>query len=237
MATTSTKIKNFEEFISRITATTNNKGIKDADVVLFRGQQNAEWNLLPKIARSKIKATFIEEEKSILEEFKRIGRAYINPVISQNSWDLLALAQHHGLPTRLLDWTTNPLVALWFAFYLESSTIQDRAIWVLILDKNELADTTQSTPFDQRKTVAFKPNHITNRITAQNGWFTTHKFVTKNNKFIKLDTNITYTKKILKMEIPNAERENILRVLDMMGINYFSIFPDLDGLAKYLEWK
>jgi hypothetical protein len=232
-----TNVTDVKDYVSRIIETVNSFTKDDTDIILFRGQKNSEWGLLPKIARSDIKSSFIDDEKKLVDEFKRIGRPYIHSNISQNEWDLIALAQHHGLPTRLLDWTTNPLVALWFAFQFEDNLITNRAIWVLILDNDELADTTKGSPFNQSKTVAFKPNHITNRITVQNGWFTTHKFITSSNKFIRLDKNKNFKSRLIKMEISNEQRDQTLKVLDVMGINYFSIFPDLDGLAKYLEWK
>jgi len=190
-----------------------------------------------KLREKKITSKFLKEEKEKLDEFKRLGRPYIHNTILSNQWDLIALAQHYGLSTRLLDWTTNPLVALWFAFNIDDLTISNRAVWLLRLEKDEIADTTIGTPFDQTKTKAFKPNHITARITSQSGWFTTHKFMMKSSKFIKLNNNRAYNSKIFEFKILNSERNNILKGLDILGINHFSLFSDLDGLAKYLDSK
>lgn len=226
---------NLEEYIRVLTSVVLRSNITKSDTLIYRGQKDATWNLLPKIARQNITSSILEDEIEKLEEFKRIGRPYIENTLLKSSWDIIALAQHYGLTTRLLDWTTNPLVALWFAFAQEDSKIKTRSVWLLFLNKTDIADISKGTPFNQSKTKAFKPSHITNRITAQSGWFTTHKFISKTSKFIKLNTNKSYLDRIVKFEIPNSERGNILKGLEILGINHFSLFPDLDGLSKYLD--
>jgi hypothetical protein len=90
----------------------NRKSI--TDYTLFRGQEQ-DWELIPKIGRVGFRNIGDENaEQKMLDDFKRLSMPHLLRV-PKNDWDWLALAQHHGMATRLLDWTTNPLVALWFA--------------------------------------------------------------------------------------------------------------------------
>jgi hypothetical protein len=218
------------------------KGYEKTETILllFRGQKDAKWDLMPKIAREEyniIGDDFIKKEEQILSEFKRLARPYVNNDIFSNPWDFLALAQHHGLPTRLLDWTLNPLVALYFAFWEQDNSIKNRALWLMEINPDELADCENFSPFNTNKTVAFKPNHITQRLISQNGWFTTHKFILKDKRFAKLNNLSSFKRTIIKVQFTNDMREEVLTRLDSLGINEFTLFPGLDGLSKYLEWK
>src|SRR5262245_43914216 len=84
---------------------------KYQDGWIFRGHSSAEWKLRPKVGRS---PNCVAQERSLFESWKLRAVEYL--ALRPNSdWEWLAIAQHHGLATRLLDWTTNPLNALWFA--------------------------------------------------------------------------------------------------------------------------
>lgn len=232
--------ESFNEFLTELLDVTKNNSKNDPLLVLYRGQRDSKWHLLPKIARSDygfIGENFLLKEREILDEFKRLSLPYINSDIFSNDWDLLSIAQHHGLPTRLLDWTTNPLVALYFAFKDKDDEIKERAVWTLVIENNELADCKKTQPFEHSKTLAFKPNSVTQRLISQNGWFTCHAFQKKSNSFVKLDINKKYKEKLFKIRIKNEIREEVLTKLDTFGINEYTLFPGLDGLSKYLEWK
>jgi hypothetical protein len=84
----------------------------DQSDVLFRGQ-SADWPLLPSIARERLTDDPLVAERSMLEEFQRHSLPYLRSA-PETVWDWMALAQHHGLPTRLIDWSLNPFASLWF---------------------------------------------------------------------------------------------------------------------------
>src|SRR5437879_1555658 len=81
--------------------------------LLFRGQP-CDRPLLPKLGRCKVRGNLQRIEQLLLEEFERTSLP-LREFEPEDKWDLLALAQHYGLPTRLLDWTYSALAALWFA--------------------------------------------------------------------------------------------------------------------------
>lgn len=108
-------------------------------------------------------------EKKMLRLFKNYATPFL-PRHDLSHWELLAIAQHHGLPTRLLDWSRNPLVAAYFA--VERELDDDSAIYVL--KGKKFINIEGQDPFRIKAVSKFIPSHITPRITAQSGLFTVH---------------------------------------------------------------
>jgi FRG domain len=89
---------------------------------LFRGHGDAAFDLIPAIGRQPSAAAYrLADEKILLEDFVHEAKRYLEADgFTELEW--LAVAQHHGLPTRLLDWSANPMVAAWFATEDESNS-------------------------------------------------------------------------------------------------------------------
>lgn len=237
MATTTTisykidEINSFTEYLEFI------EELANFDLLIFRGQ-NCDKPLLPKIARLSDDVSEVREfENKIFVEFKRKCLPYLKSPIN-NDWDLLAIAQHFSLPTRLLDWTENPLTALWFACQNDVLQNQNGVVWMFDVPEEDVVGVeNKQSPFEGKRTKVFKPNHITERITSQAGWFTVHKLIDQNKKFVPLESNKNYSKKLSKFIIPSKLFAECRVKLNKMGINHWTVFPDLEGLCKHIEWS
>lgn len=206
---------------------------------VFRGQREA-WPLLPKIARLQVAAPtesspdeVKHREWLMLDQFKHESLPMV-PLIPETDWDWLSVAQHHGLPTRLLDWTKNPLAALWFAVREAPLTRgKDGVVWVFRHSEEDVIRNPQSaeSPFDGERTMIFEPRHITARISAQAGVFTVHK-LTASGVFVPLERNKRYHECLSRVPIAASEFGAIRQRLDRLGIHAASLFPGLDGLSE-----
>jgi FRG domain len=208
--------------------------------LLFRGQ-TVDRPLLPKLSRLKLNGEIKHIEQLILKEFQR-GLLPLSEFQPSNNWDLLALAQHHGLPTRLLDWTYSALVALWFT--VKSSPeknrqgkLEDGVVWILKTEVDDFRnDTDKIDPLSNRITKIFRSTVISRRISAQSGVFTVHK-INEEGKIVKFEIHKQFKNKLTKVTIPFGAFASIRKQLHILGVNYASIFPDIDGYCKHLEWR
>lgn len=236
---TTIHIENINDFIKVVENLKYNSESQGNNAeLLFRGQ-NKDKPLLPKLARLRLKGSIGNIEKLMLAEFER-GVIPLSEFKPENDWDLLALAQHHGLPTRLLDWTYSSLVALWFAIS-ESPQKNDKGkyengvVWILNAEVSDFrTDTEKYGPLSNRITKIFRPKVVSRRISVQAGAFTVHK-INEGGKIIKFETHKRYGNKLTKIIIPNTQFPSLRKSLNILGINNQTVFPDLDGFCKHLE--
>lgn len=192
-------------------------------VDIFRGVSDAEFELIPKLGRPEMKfrASIPIVEREMLRLFKDHASPYL-PNRNLSDWELLAIAQHHGIPTRLLDWSRNPLVAAYFAVEYEF----DKNSAIYVLKGTKFLDTEKIKPFKVKIVSKFIPPHITPRITTQSGLFTIHPNPTEPLSSTVVD----------KLIIKNSFRRELKKVLYRYGIHRASLFPGMDGIASYIQW-
>lgn len=205
---------------------------------LFRGQRE-DWELIPRVGRLSLVTgnTLLEHEADMFSAFQKEALTFM-PSAPSNPWDWLALAQHHRLPTRLLDWTRNPLAARWFAVSEPAKDVtRTGCVWMFQpKTKDVVGDTGEESPFEGQRTKVFFPRHISARIRAQDGAFTVHKCIA-GNKFIPLQNMPAYRPLLTRIAVPATDFANMRYELERCGVHDGSLFPDLDGLTRKLEWK
>lgn len=206
-----------------------------SNTVLFRGQAN-DWPLLPKLARLNVKdGNVLATERSMLESFKSRSLPFLDSK-PESDWEWLSIAQHYGMPTRLLDWTTNPLAALWFAVEQPGLEGENGVVWAFPPKSEDfVSDPTNTNPVEIKGTRVFQPKHVTRRIVAQHGWFTAHPFMKDRLRFVPMNINRRYKDRLTKLIIPPTSFAPLRLGLDRCGINASTLFSDLAGVCKDLE--
>jgi len=214
------------------------QGVKNrtyTDVLIFRGQRK-NWELLPSISRNGKPSEILDNERKSLNDFKREGKHCLH-LVPNNDWDWLVVAQHHGLPTRLLDWTYDPLIALWFA--LEKHHEDDSApeVWALKPLKEDVIENLEySQPFLGTRTKIFDTKFTVPRVRAQKACFALFKHNDKFPKgFIPLERNKNLRKRVERIRIAKFAAEMILKEISEMGFMKAIMYPDIDRVASIIK--
>lgn len=202
----------------------------DPQHAIYRGVSKVDYKLVTTLGRVDLKDndTFRKVESRALRIFKERSIPFLTtkPV---NDWKWLALAQHHGLPTRLLDWSRNPLVALYFSVISDNNN-EASAIYVYNKKKQVIVDIDKyPTPLKLKsiEPLRYIPSHVTPRIIAQNGLFTFHS----------REPEIPFESEFIdKIIIPANRRKRLKQELYRYGLHEASMFPGLDGIAEHIKW-
>lgn len=244
-------VSRFGEYIQAIEKFRAGKSTPDSEL-WYRGHGSENYLLEPFIHRGKTaadKAAIEKMEQAVYEEFVR--RSPLFDGYKRDPWDLLFLMQHYRAPTRLLDWTASPLVALFFAL-MSGGSEENSVVWcfdpsawngVILSDIKEPPHifTTeeglvkQYHPTFSEKSSRNEPLAIQGimnnpRINAQKGRFVI--FGSEPKPLEQYANQYKIKQKIItKIEINKTEKEKILSDLESYGITYSTIFPDLEGLA------
>lgn len=187
---------------------------------IYRGVSSLSYELRPSVGRIEVgkKVALMDYEQALLQEFQRRAVSQVErPPRSLLDW--LFLAQHYRLPTRLLDWTTNPLVALYFA--CQSNPKEDGAVYTYVQNR-WLTDWPDSyDPWDNEVLVAIRPPHHDLRYSNQASVFTLHPEPEKSIEPVGL----------ARINIPHYAKGGMLWQLGKIGATPSFIFPGLEGVA------
>lgn len=237
----SINVDSFPKFLAEIESIS-----KTNDRLWFRGVSNKTHKLAPSIYRNDFSP---ELEESFQTKFKSRALPFLKNRPVENYWEWLFIMQHHGVPTRLLDWSSSALVALGFAIMFKSKSEEDAAVWCLNPLKLNEATRVILSPLDKIPDISTNTNAqasykfdaaaraeyplaITGplnneRIAAQKGTFTLFPNSDKFNLEDKPEAHKFLTLLIIKKETI----EILKNQLYYLGMTESSIYPDLNNLA------
>jgi hypothetical protein len=221
----------------------------------FRGLSDASYRLETTLMR--LGGPYARLEQHLLRNFRKY--AHRDVVARDSHWHWLSVAQHHGLPTRLLDWTHSPLVAMHFATANTDKFDIDGAVWRVDYEQThrllpaeirkqleheggntfttELLNraVTSLDRLDQMSSepflLFFEPPSMDDRMVNQFALFSV-----MSNASLGLDVWIEEHPKVcLKIVIPAELKWEIRDKLDQCNVTERVLFPGLDGLSRWLH--
>jgi hypothetical protein len=221
----------------------------DEQPLWFRGHLNARWKLTPKIYRPEYLGA---DESEIRNEFQSRALQVIQGRMPADKWEWYFLMQHYGVPTRLLDWTENALIALYFAVENHPGNC-DAGVWALdpawlnkglrkSVEGAMLHDWHEAQPYLRDLEVAYEgkkvtvglpaaiePPHVDRRLAAQSSRFVI--FGTTKD-MMRTKSVRQRNRKIGMVTIPQPLIKGLQEDLINVGITSASVFPDITGLCQ-----
>lgn len=209
------------------------------EAMMFRGQA-VNWPLLPSLGRLKCHDLVHENwqvlQMDMMERFAKYARPKIIP-LPDSEEDWLVHAQHYGVPTRLLDWSTNPLKALFWAVEDHAHVHHDGELW-MFEPYTWMDDPLAPTHLCNKQLVTFFPKHLNDRVVAQEACFVSFPLLSTTKPMQPMNNRRSYRGKIGFLEvikIPAAAKPGLLRELSVLGVTHRSLYPDLFGIAQHIK--
>jgi hypothetical protein len=234
------RVQTIGEFVTALRDTSNG-------LVWYRGQARSNWSLLPSLARQ---PHGTHSELITIKRFKQNAAPFLTHR-PYDEWEWVFLMQHHRAPTRLLDWSESPLVAMFFALWDDHHEDSDAAVWCL--DPIALNRHAGHRRRHDRDILAFSidremddylPDKVNERVAPHHpvaaiGPRNSVRMVAQAGTFTVIHADATPIEEvgedknhIWKLVVP-AESKALLRSeLTLLGITEHSLFPDLDRVAE-----
>ena len=260
--------KSWLKFLTDVEATKEDIGFRENEECFYRGHTQTNFNLQPGLYRGAnifqkdIPFSIWNKECDLFYEFRAKAKELHNQDLCD--WDILFFMQHHGVKTRLLDWTESLAVAIYFSLLNYDPAKSNPCIWIMNPYKlnekyhgsRDLFDPLllkyydnyeeegesygelilYSEPynvFQWDEPIGLYPVRRADRLTTQSGYFTVH-----GNDSRPIEYIVPASKNICKkVELPKNAIDGAFAFLEHAGINQFTLFPDMDGLSKYLNYK
>jgi len=244
-------IKSVEEYVNYIRYL---RRAWKTSTLWFRGVSQSKYHLVPTVYRSR---ELRGCGPALALEFTRQAKGLSRPEgESFSRWEWYYVMQHHGLPTRLLDWTEGSFIGLYFAIR-HIISVKWPSVWVLDpcwLNKEATGDDKiyhsdplspkahldTIAPYLEEKPragslpVAIRPPCVSPRIRAQQGCFTVHGEVRDGFTIV---FRRSVSPRIVQLRFDHRVVRRLHEDLQSTGVSESLLFPDLDGLARHLTWK
>jgi hypothetical protein len=229
----------------------------EPETLWFRGHRNSSWKLMPMLYRDEYKDA---DESEIRQEFESRALQLIQGRVPAGKWEWYFLMQHYGAPTRLLDWTDNPLLGLYFAL-ADHPEDCDAAVWTLdpywlnrklrrgiegamLPDWKEansylknLEDAFEGAKVTARLPAAIDPPHVDRRLAAQSSRFVIFGADRDLMRIKAIKSERPRARHLQMLTIPREVVPLIQKELYNCGITHSFVFPDLEGLCREIRRK
>jgi len=236
--------ESYTDLLTLIKDSKNKISSPNDEEIWFRGQADAKYSLLPSLFRTEKGR---EVEKAMFFKYRQLSRKLPTVYNETSAWDDLFYMQHYSIPTRLLDWSENLGIALFFATYgckaetdvglyllnphklnkkssLQGIPIIPDDVMGLEYMENYLNNTSITPHFP----IAIKPYFTNDRLNAQRGMFTIH-----GNNLENIENSCSEA--VVKIIIKHKAIEEIKDNLHIFGINESTVFPDMQGVAYHVR--
>jgi hypothetical protein len=213
------------------------------EALVYRGQSDNKLRLrttFHRRGRNDLERYLLQDIPVLRREINAVSNFYYRENDNEHLAGFLSLAQHHGYPTPLLDWTSSPYVAAFFAFadlHVERLAEADAAR-IFVFNRKDWSQPAAGYVFEPTPTISFNlfPAHNNPRLMPQQS-VASYSNVDDMEGFIRHREQENQRKHLEIIDIPMTEKRTAIDELRLMGITAASMFPGLDGLCNFLKQR